>query len=63
MTTGSAGWYLQDGPLCTKHITPIKDIAAHELKRDCLCAPAIEHHGISLLVTHNAWDRREEQER
>lgn len=48
----------------TWHILPVDDVRDHEESVDCPCEPEIQFmENGDLLVVHNAFDKREEQEK
>ena len=45
------------------HITPINDLKEHEEDVNCHCKPKTEYINDTLLVIHNAYDKRENLEK
>lgn len=51
---------MMDGDI---HVLPIDDILPHEeIGTDCICDPVIEVEGAVLIIIHNSFDGREENE-
>lgn len=45
------------------HITPINDLKEHQEDVNCHCKPKTEYINDTLLVIHNAYDKRESLEK
>jgi len=46
-----------------QHVIPLEDLLPHTEKgTECMCDPRCEVHGAVLVVIHNSFDGREEEE-
>jgi hypothetical protein len=45
------------------HITPINDLKEHQESVNCHCEPRTEYINDTLLIIHNAYDKRESLEK
>ena len=42
------------------HVYPVNNLKEHILEStDCPCNPTVKVEGASLIIVHNAWDKRE----
>lgn len=49
--------------IADQHIIPLEDLLPHAEKgTDCMCDPRCEVHGAVLVIIHNSFDGREEDD-
>jgi hypothetical protein len=44
------------------HVVPLDDLFPHSDGTECLCSPRVEVHGAKLLIIHNSFDGREDDD-
>lgn len=60
MTTDSKQWLTTEHDDGNVHVVPLDDERIHTFTTECECKPRTEVVTTdALLVSHNAWDRRE----